>query len=296
MADLKISALTASTTPLAGTEVLPIVQSSTTKQVSVANLTAGRAVSTGILTATHPTQGGFDETLKLVSVANSGDDGPVMTFFGNSATKYYGFIGGYDIAANKGGVKIGVGNGETSISSSMTAVTITNEKNIIAEAGNLVIGTAAKGVTTSSATALGFGTNGSTTQATLATNGTFTAGNMQSKVQTKTVAIGATQNLFYVNNYALPASGFMTIRSASAAGFTDSTYVFNIMGNGIATGVVQLATEIYGSGGSSFTITETRNSPGAPQNQVALVNTSGAAADITVTYQFISGYENVTFI
>ena len=45
MADSKISALPASTTPLAGTEVLPIVQSSTTKQVSVANLTAGRAVS-----------------------------------------------------------------------------------------------------------------------------------------------------------------------------------------------------------------------------------------------------------
>jgi hypothetical protein len=42
MADTKISALPASTTPLAGTEVLPIVQSSTTKQVSVANLTAGR--------------------------------------------------------------------------------------------------------------------------------------------------------------------------------------------------------------------------------------------------------------
>jgi hypothetical protein len=52
MADLKISALTASTTPLAGTEVLPIVQSSTTKQVSVANLTAGRAVATAALSAT----------------------------------------------------------------------------------------------------------------------------------------------------------------------------------------------------------------------------------------------------
>jgi len=51
MADLKISALTASTTPLAGTEVLPIVQSSTTKQVSVANLTAGRAVSAASVTA-----------------------------------------------------------------------------------------------------------------------------------------------------------------------------------------------------------------------------------------------------
>lgn len=43
MADSKISALPASTTPLAGTEVLPIVQSSTTKQVSVANLTTGRS-------------------------------------------------------------------------------------------------------------------------------------------------------------------------------------------------------------------------------------------------------------
>lgn len=45
MADIKISALTSATTPLAGTEVLPIVQSSTTKQVSVANLTAGRSIS-----------------------------------------------------------------------------------------------------------------------------------------------------------------------------------------------------------------------------------------------------------
>jgi len=52
MANTKISALPASTTPLAGTEVLPIVQSSTTKQVSVANLTAGRAVATGALSVT----------------------------------------------------------------------------------------------------------------------------------------------------------------------------------------------------------------------------------------------------
>jgi hypothetical protein len=45
MADVKISALPAATVALAGTEVLPIVQSATTRQVSVANLTAGRAVS-----------------------------------------------------------------------------------------------------------------------------------------------------------------------------------------------------------------------------------------------------------
>jgi len=51
MSNNKISALTGATTPLAGTEVLPIVQSSTTKQVSVANLTAGRAISATSITA-----------------------------------------------------------------------------------------------------------------------------------------------------------------------------------------------------------------------------------------------------
>lgn len=45
MADAKISALTSATTPLAGTEVLPIVQSGTTKKVSVDNLTAGKVIS-----------------------------------------------------------------------------------------------------------------------------------------------------------------------------------------------------------------------------------------------------------
>lgn len=50
MADVKISQLPASTTPLAGTEVVPLVQSGVTKNVSVANLTAGRAVSAASMT------------------------------------------------------------------------------------------------------------------------------------------------------------------------------------------------------------------------------------------------------
>lgn len=45
MADLKISQLTGATTPLAGTEVVPLVQSGATKKVAVSDLTAGRAVS-----------------------------------------------------------------------------------------------------------------------------------------------------------------------------------------------------------------------------------------------------------
>jgi hypothetical protein len=46
MSNLKISQLTGATTPLAGTETLPVVQSGSTVKVSVANLTAGRAVAT----------------------------------------------------------------------------------------------------------------------------------------------------------------------------------------------------------------------------------------------------------
>ena len=57
MADSKISALPASTTPLAGTEVLPIVQSGTTKQVSVANLTAGRSFDASGMTLTSTDAG-----------------------------------------------------------------------------------------------------------------------------------------------------------------------------------------------------------------------------------------------
>jgi len=51
MADTKISALTGATTPLAGTEVIPVVQGGETRKVSIANLTAGRAISATSVTA-----------------------------------------------------------------------------------------------------------------------------------------------------------------------------------------------------------------------------------------------------
>jgi hypothetical protein len=54
MADVKISALPAATTPLGGTEALPIVQSGTTKKVSIADVTAGRAMSASSLTLSSP--------------------------------------------------------------------------------------------------------------------------------------------------------------------------------------------------------------------------------------------------
>ena len=68
MADLKISQLPAATTPLAGTEVLPIVQAGGTVQVSVNNLTAGKDVSAAIITATTVNATTFDTNVAAAGV------------------------------------------------------------------------------------------------------------------------------------------------------------------------------------------------------------------------------------
>jgi hypothetical protein len=72
MADLKISQLPAATTPLAGTEVLPIVQSGTTKQVAVNDLTAGKAVSATSLSATTVTATTVNGTTFDTNIAAAG--------------------------------------------------------------------------------------------------------------------------------------------------------------------------------------------------------------------------------
>ena len=73
MADKKISALTGASTPLAGTEVLPIVQSGTTVKVAVSDLTAGRTVdmaSLGVGTAATAT--------RLVNIASTAGVAPLV--------------------------------------------------------------------------------------------------------------------------------------------------------------------------------------------------------------------------
>lgn len=60
MANTKISALTSATTPLAGTEVLPIVQSGSTVKIATNDLTVRNVranATTGILQVTGPTAG-----------------------------------------------------------------------------------------------------------------------------------------------------------------------------------------------------------------------------------------------
>ena len=117
MADKKISALTATTTPLAGTEVLPIVQSSATVKVSVANLTAGRAVSASSFTASG-------------DVATTGDQ-----FFYSSNGG--GVAAGHLYSGSTGKVQAWVGT---------NAITETNGNDFKNLVGNFIPNVAGKGI------------------------------------------------------------------------------------------------------------------------------------------------------
>jgi hypothetical protein len=75
MANLKISALPLGATPLDGTEIVPIVQSGSTKKVSISNITVGRAVSGvsfAVTGSTAPVNGVYQSATNQTSLsANS---------------------------------------------------------------------------------------------------------------------------------------------------------------------------------------------------------------------------------
>lgn len=94
MADVKISALPAATTPLAGTEVLPIVQSSSTKKVSIADVTAGRAISaSGVtvsgLTASKPVFTDGSKALTSSGTLATDQGGTGLTSYSQGDLVYY---------------------------------------------------------------------------------------------------------------------------------------------------------------------------------------------------------------
>jgi hypothetical protein len=168
MADTKISALPASTTPLAGTEVLPIVQSSTTRQVSVANLTAGRAVNTGQLTVTNAT-GGATAANYLAVVGSVADNSNYPAIELQGGTLYQAGRAPKVALANAG---LGVGLYSGYLASTFTAqyaiyldssaglqlqssasgtpvtkLSLGTGDDVTLPLGNLVIGTSGKGIT-----------------------------------------------------------------------------------------------------------------------------------------------------
>jgi hypothetical protein len=108
MADKKISQLTAASTPLAGTEVLPIVQSGATVKIAVSDITAGRAVSGTQFTASTGnfilgTSGkGIDfsatagaGTSELLNDYEEGTWTPIVTDLTNDATMDASSVGFY---------------------------------------------------------------------------------------------------------------------------------------------------------------------------------------------------------
>lgn len=140
MADVKISALPAATTPLGGTEVLPIVQSGSTVKVSVADVTAGRAVSASSLTTTG------DVGVGTTAVQQNGRT--IQVDGGAGAADYRLTNNATGSAKDNGGLYslIGVDNYLWNLEAGFLSFGTDNaERGRITSAGNFGLGTAAPG-------------------------------------------------------------------------------------------------------------------------------------------------------
>jgi hypothetical protein len=150
MADKKISALTAATTPLAGTEVLPIVQGGSTVKVSVANLTAGRAVGASTVTATGQVSGNY-----LTASGNVESTGPNLGHAPNRIImSWEGGAGAYFQSYGPNASTIGEFSfRQSSSDASITAIGLQIQGgNVLVPVGNVTIGTAGKGIDFSAST------------------------------------------------------------------------------------------------------------------------------------------------
>lgn len=146
MADKKISALTAASTPLAGTEILPIVQSGSTVNVSVNNLTTGKDVTVKGLTATSTT----DNNVTVQSTGTSNAASVIIKSGNGTTSGLYSYI--RMINDNTAGQDWRLGlYGDSDIQ----LVNATGSKNLMrwgtggdvtVPVGNLIIGTAGKGI------------------------------------------------------------------------------------------------------------------------------------------------------
>jgi len=153
MSNSKISALTSATTPLAGTEVLPIVQSSTTKQVSIANVTAGRdvagksfAATSGMLSTNLGTGGMFvcgdgSPDVGYVAYNYSNVSGTEAVTFSNRASWRQGFLNGAPVEWN---LDYRAANAATNAFTNYLKVSSAGD--VTVKVGNLIQGTAAKGI------------------------------------------------------------------------------------------------------------------------------------------------------
>jgi hypothetical protein len=154
MADKKISALTSASTPLAGTEVLPIVQSGATVKVAVSDLTAGRAVAASTLALSGGAAFGgaaldngvgrliVDSSNLSYAITGIGNDqSSARIRLKNTATGGgdYAFVAGENNVGQTGFTLLKIGTGTT-------LALDDGSGNTVIKNGNLVIGTSGQGV------------------------------------------------------------------------------------------------------------------------------------------------------
>jgi hypothetical protein len=192
MPNSKISALPAASTPLAGAELVPVVQGGITEQVSVTNLTAGRAVSAAsyaVTGSTAPANGMYlyaanslgwsvasTQALWLNSTGLGVGLAPnysITSYKGGAVANYIQVASGATGAGAGNGLLVGVdasGNGAITAQGAVSlninvagleTFNLDSSNNAKVSRGNLIIGTSAKGITNSTGSvALNFSTAG----------------------------------------------------------------------------------------------------------------------------------------
>lgn len=228
MADKKISQLTGAATPLAGAEVLPVVQGGNTVKVSVANLTAGRDVNAASMVLTNNLGVGVTPSawsaIKAVQVGTGGSfsagNGFNDTFVASNAyydgsnwryintnPAFYNSVGGSATARWFSAIS---GNAGDAITFTQVMDIGTNG-NVTANIGDFVVGTAGKGITTSV-------TNGNVT---ITPNGTGTT-------------VLNRNGLRIPNNAAVTVGTSATQISVNAISWSSLAFVFGVDGGGNA--------------------------------------------------------------
>lgn len=167
MANSKISALTAATTPVAGTEVLPIVQSSATVKLAISDLTPGLSTITAA-------KGGTGQTTYAVGDLLYASATTTLSKLADVATGNALISGGITTAPSWG--KIGL---TTHVTGTLPVANGgTNASTASITSFNNITGYSASGVTGTTSTNLVFSTSPSITTPTLVSDATLSTGNI----------------------------------------------------------------------------------------------------------------------
>ena len=230
MADKKISALTSASTPLAGTEVLPIVQSGATVKVSVEN----------VLTSVQPS--GIANSVVYLNGSKVATTGGVLLFDGTNLG--VGTTPAYraDVVSPAGAQNI-FRAGQSGVSNGLTISSTGSALSYQFDTGNIVIGTSGKGIDFSA-------TAGTGTSELLAdyeegtwtpvVSGTGTAGTYQ---------IGTNGSTYTKIGRTVTLQGFIQFAAVVTGGGTGSLQItglpFTKTANSYPAGSVYLATGVY---------------------------------------------------